>query len=174
MAHSFQGNNDQYKVSERFAQLKVIQKQKKDEVRNVLVGHILPAEIWEIILSMAFAEKDVVGYFAFKRKDSFYNDDHYIFEGTEEDLSLAIIKMRSVVNLFDIQDDTPTDTYCSGFCEMLEASCPDEQGNRCECRWRHRVFDSVDDYEKYFNFYHIKIRVRNYVLSENGLLRCLQ
>ena len=151
---NFEGNNEQHKVPSRFAELRAIQTQKKNELRSILLNeycHLLPEELWEIILTIVFSDQtqDQIAYFVFKRKDNLYNDDHYIFEGTEKAWSFALAKMRSIVNPNDQQDDIPTDTYCSGMCEYLShknetttLACPDELGNKCECRWTHRVFAS--------------------------------
>jgi len=170
-------NNEQHIVSRRFHELRLVQKQKKDTLRLFLLNelaHLLPEELWDIILLMVFTDEDQIAYFGFKRKDTIYNDDHYIFEGTEKDWPLAIEQMRSVVNPYDEQDDIPTDTYCSGSCEYmsvrdgLPVSCPDEFGNRCECRWAHQVFNTHYTFTNYrIMCEHIVIKTR---LSENGYL----
>ena len=131
----------------RFAELRLMQKQEKNKLRIILLDefcHLLPEELWDIILSMAFLENHIVAYFAFKRKDTIYNDDHYMFKGTEKEWPLAIEHMRSVVSPYDEYDDIPTDTYCCGLCENPDnpISCLDEYGNKCGCRWYHRVFVS--------------------------------
>jgi hypothetical protein len=168
-------NNEQYIVPRRFAELRLIQKQKEDELRSLLhdeFDHLLPIELWDIILSMVFTKEQLIAYFGFKRKDSFYKDDHYLFEGTEKDWSLAIEQMRSVVSPHDAQDDIPTDTYCSGFCEQLTegllVSCPDEFGNQCDCRWNHYMFN-IHEFTKYRNNYYLLSR-NKIRLSEKGYL----
>jgi hypothetical protein len=136
--------NEQDIVPTRFAALRYMQKQEKDKLRIILLAdfcHLLPEELWDIILSMAFLENQIVAYFAFKRKDTIYNDDHYMFKGTEKEWPLAIEHMQSVVSPYDEYDDIPTDTYCCGLCDNPD-NCLDERGNKCGCRWSHRVFVS--------------------------------
>ena len=68
---NFEGKNEQHKVPARFAELRQIQKQKKSELRDILLteyAHLLPEELWDIIISLTFTEDQIVGYFEFKRK----------------------------------------------------------------------------------------------------------
>jgi len=162
MALHIVGNNEQHKVPMRFAELRQLQKQNKEKLRYMLMHdalHILPEELWDMILALLFTsdDDDMVAYFAFKRKDTLYNDDHYMFEGVEKDWTLAIAQMRSVVNPDDLQDDIPIDTYCNG----ALVACPDEFGNRCECRWTHHVFNRHYAFTKYrINIENITIKIR--------------
>lgn len=159
MAGSDNGDNEQWLMPRRFKELKLIQREKKIELRELLLKecyHILPEELWDLILNIAFDKDNIVAYFEFKRKDNFYNDDHYLFCGNEKDWELAVDKMRSNVNPFDLQDDIPTDTYCSGKCELIRqidgvySACPDENGNKCDCHWVHNVFNSEADFNAYY------------------------
>ena len=179
-----QYNNEQYKVPARFEELRMREKKKKDDLRIFLLKeccYLLPEELWDIILDMMIVKSSssVVGYFAFKRRDRFYNDDHYLFKGTEQDWLLAINKMRSIVSPTDLADDIPTDTYCSSICEILALEqgtpfpCPDEFGNKCECRWTHRVFETVEDYDRYFTMNKENIFLKTYNISEDGVLQSL-
>ena len=139
MAGSDNNNNEQWRVSQQFLKLHLQQKEKKMEVRKMLLSHILPEELWDIILDLVFNADSIVAYFEFKRKDQFYMDDHYLFRGSEKGWQLALSKMRSNVNPLDLQDDTPTDTYCSGVCDLIRLmdgayfACPDEKGDKCDC-----------------------------------------
>ena len=148
------GNNQRHKVPEQFMQLRQKQVENKAAVRLLFLNdlqHLLPEELWLMILSFMFTPAERIAYFTFKRHDQFYHNDWYVFAGTEEEWFKALVQMRSTVNPFDLQDDIPTDTYCSGICQTtpaLEAGqfqpCPDEQGHRCECHWSHSVFETEE------------------------------
>jgi len=183
---SINGNNQQHKVANRFVELKSLQKDKKHQLRKMILeeyNHLLPEELWDVILELLFEKEECVGYFAFKRKDSFFNSDHYLFEGTEKGWSLAVNKMRSIVNPADAMDDIPTDTYCSGLCDIhsletgLYVACPDEHGKKCDCRWVHRVFETTEDYLKYIDLNYWKKQNSNplhiFTLSEDSRLLSL-
>ena len=177
MAGSDNNNNEQWKVSQQFLKLRLQQKEKKMEVRKMLLSHILPEELWDIILDLVFNADSIVAYFEFKRKDQFYMDDHYLFRGSEKGWCLALEKMRSNVNLLDLQDDIPTDTYCSGVCDLIRLmdgayfACPDEEGDKCDCHWTHHVFTSEDDFNAYY--YAKKRHVSCIYNASGGRLWCL-
>jgi hypothetical protein len=153
------GYNEQWKVTAQFKELNKLQTHNKNELRDMLLKsccHLLPEELWDIILELLFNADSIVAYFEFKRNDKFYMDDHYMFSGSEKGWRLALAKMSSNVNPFDLYDDIPTDTYCSGVCELIRQTdgayfeCPDEKGNKCECHWTHRVFSSENDFNAYY------------------------
>jgi hypothetical protein len=175
MSLNFEGKNQQHKIPTRFAELQQIQKQKKSELREILLteyAHLLPEELWDMILIMIFSKDQIVAYFAFKRKDSFYNNDHYMFEGTEKDWLLGIERMRIHVNHYDVRDDVPIDTYCGGICRNLASgvqSCPDEFGNKCTCRWEHKVFNNPDEFIHYRQHTNAHVHHRM-ILGKNGVL----
>jgi hypothetical protein len=174
---NYEDSNQQHIVPMQFAELRELQKIKKNELRVVLLKeycHFLPEELWDIILSMVFSEDDDKAYFTFTRKDEIYVDDHYIFAGTEKDWLLAIKHMRSTVNPNDAQDDIPTDTYCSGLCILLNKSCPDEHGNQCACRWKHHVFKKQAHYIRYSEFWNMPGRsFKSFAVGKTGLLKSL-
>lgn len=175
----FEGNNEQHIVPARFAELRKLQKNKKNELRVILIQeycHLLPEELWDIILTMVFSEEseDRRAYFTFIRKDEIYNNDHYTFEGTAIECSMALAHMRLFVNPEDHQDDTPTDTYCSGLCEMLQMACPDEYGNQCACRWKHRVFKTREHFTDYSALWNMPGNsFTSYVVGNTGELKAL-
>jgi hypothetical protein len=172
----FEGNNQQHSVPARFAELRELQKKNKKELRVILIQeyyHLLPEELWDIILQMVYCD-DPRAYFTFIRKDDIYNNDHYCFEGTAIECSMALAHMRSFVNPFDTQDDIPTDTYCSGLCEMLQMPCPDEHGNQCACRWNHRVFKTQDHFTRYSAIWDMPGNSFNsYSFGKTGKLKAL-
>ena len=149
------GNNQRHKVPEQFMQLRQKQVDNKAAVRLLFLNdcrHLLPEDMWLMILSFMFTPEERVAYCTFKRRDQFYYNDWYVFAGTEEEWFKALVQMRSTVNPFDLQDDIPFDTYCNGICQTtpaLEAvqlqPCPDEQGHRCECHWSHTVFETEQE-----------------------------
>ena len=152
-------NNEQWIIPAKFKELNKIQTQKKNELRDTLLKdclHLLPEELWDIILNLLFNAESIVAYFEFKRKDKLYMDDHYLFRGTEKEWPIALNRIRSNVNPFDLQDDIPTDTYCSGFCELSlhmneeYIECPDAKGHKCDCHWSHRAFNSEADFNAYY------------------------
>ena len=167
-------NNSQWVVPTRFNELQNIQTVKKMELRKMFLSecsHLLPEELWDMILDVVFDKDSLVAYFEFKRKDKFYMDDHYLFQGNEKGWNLALAKIRANVNPFDIQDDIPTDTYCSGLCELyglmeeVYFACPDEKGNKCDCHWTHHVFNSEDDFNAY---YYAKKRHVSWIYNASG------
>ena len=183
---NYEDSNQQHIVPMRFAELRELQKNKKNELKVFLLeeySHLLPEELWDIILTMVFTEdgQDRRAYFTFTRKDEIYVDDHYIFSGTEKDWLLAIKHMRSLVNPNDDQDDIPTDTYCSGLCILLNNSCPDEHGNQCACRWKHHVFKKQAHYIRYSEFWDnsecdqdmSKRSFKSYDVGKTGVLKSL-
>ena len=172
---NFEGKNEQHKVPARFAELRQIQKQKKSELRDILLteyAHLLPEELWDIIISLTFTEDQIVGYFEFKRKEQyrFYNNDHYMFEGTEKEWLIAIKRMRIFVNPSDLQDDIPIDTCCKRICQNLLQSCPDEYGNKCSCRWDHKVFNNPDDFIHYRQHDQMHLVHHRMIVGKNGFL----
>jgi len=164
-------NNEQGKVSQQFLKLRLQQNEKKMEVRKMLLSHILPEEVWDIILDLVFNADSIVAYFEFRRKDQFYMDDHYLFRGNEKEWHLVLAKMRSNVNQFDLNDDIPTDTYCSGICTLIRLmdgvyfACPDEANNKCDCHWTHRDFNNEADFSAY---YYAKPRSVSWVYNVGG------
>jgi len=172
----FEGNNQQHIAPARFAELRKLHKNQKNELKLILLRdycHLLPEELWDIILEMVFSA-DQRAYFTFIRKDDVYNNDHYTFEGTEKEWSMALTYMRSVVNPEDHQDDIPSDTYCSGLCEMLYFACPDEDGNQCACRWKHRVFLTKDYFTRYSTTWDMPGNsFKSYSFGKTGKLKAL-
>jgi hypothetical protein len=139
------GNNERHKVPEQFMQLRQKQVENKAAVRLLFLnecGHLLPEDMWIMILSYMFTPEERIAYFTFKRYDQFYYNDWYVFAGTEEEWFKALVQMRSTVNPYDLQDDIPMDTYCSGICHTVMGACPDAQGHRCQCNWAHTVFET--------------------------------
>jgi hypothetical protein len=96
--------------------------------------------------------EEPIAYLAFKRVNIYYKDTYYIFMGTEKKLHTSMHALKQCVDPNDMLDDTPFDTFCSGCCIINSESCPNKNGDYCECHWEHITFDSQEEFNIYKDY----------------------
>ena len=128
-------------VPKRFLKLRAEKRQKQKEIKQVLYGHVLPAELWNYIVEAFVVPEDSgIAYFCFKRPEIYYQTTNAFFAGTEAQFHQRILQLQEEAaeikkysrSVEDDLLDSPMCTWCNR--ENCE-ECPDSNGNKCNSHW---------------------------------------
>jgi hypothetical protein len=150
--------NQQSVVPTHFASIRKKQQEEKKVLINFLVNecsHLLYEDMWNYICNIMYpTDEKTIAYFAFKRKNIYYKDTYYLFAGTEQKFHNSMNILKSYVDPGELLDSTPMDTFCSGSCSINSETCPDKNGNCCDCMWEHITFNSREEFNTYTDYIH--------------------